>query len=593
VSGTSIFYTPVSGFSGTDSFAYTASNSGGNSDTATVNITVTPAPLALPSAAAGELNLGAVAASFRQRLAASGGVSPYTYVATSLPTGLTLSPDGLLSGIPTAAGTYSFTVTVTDARATRISARYALRIAPPGADSLPLAADRSVVVNAGRSISVNLADGDTGGAATGATLLTQPDAAQGTANIANAVYLTFAAAAQANGTVRLQYTLSNANGTSNPATLTVRIIGRPDPSQDQQVIGLVNAQAQSAVQFANAQINNFNNRLEHLHNEALRRSRLFDVNISAPRANRNQQEPDSNAAYKPASSAAEAAPPVAASKCDDLDTPLAIWSGGYVNFINSERQALRLDHTTVGLSGGLDYRFSPTIVAGLGLGVGHDASDVADAGTQSNGKAASVALYASYHASPWYLDSQLGYSHLIFDSRRALADAAGFADGSRNGQQVFGAISSGYEFQAQGLMLAPYGRVQFSSSSLRHYTETGASIYNLAYANQRVSTLAAVLGLRSQYAVPMSWGGLRLTGRMEYSDAIRKDSVARLGYADQADNAYAVQVLGVDQNRLSIAAGVEFVLQRGWTVGLSYQGAASLDGGTRENAVLLHLGWNY
>jgi hypothetical protein len=80
---------------------------------------------------------------------------------------------------------------------------------------------------------------------------------------------------------------------------------------------------------------------------------------------------------------------------------------------------------------------------------------------------------------------------------------------------------------------------------------------------------------------------------MEYSDAIRKDSVARLGYGDQADNAYAVQVRGVDQNRLSIAAGVECVLQRGWTVGVSYQGAASLDGGTRENAVLLHAGWNY
>jgi uncharacterized protein YhjY with autotransporter beta-barrel domain len=592
VAGINLTYTPAPGYVGADSFTYTATNGGGSSGAATVSVKITEAPLALQATAPDVLASGAVAKALNMRFAASGGVSPYTYSATSLPADLSLTPEGVLSGMPTVSGTYSFKVTAMDARSAKVTTGYTLTVAAAGPESLPLAADRTVLVNAGQSVTVDLAKGLAGGVPTAATLLTKPDAAQGTASI-NGMSLNFAAKAQASGALTLQYALSNANGTSNPATLTVRIIGRSDPSQDPQVIGLVNAQAQSALQFAGAQISNFNHRLEHLHNEAQRRSRLFDVSISAPQANRNQQSPDSNASYKPASGVAEPSDPAAASQRENVDMPLVLWTGGYVNFTNADRQAMRLDHTTVGLSGGADYRFSQTIVAGLGLGVGHDASDVADAGTRSNGKAASVALYASYHASPWYLDGQLGYSHLNFDSRRALSDATGFADGSRNGQQVFGAISSGYEFQAQGVMLAPYGRVQFSSSSLRHYTESGAGIYDLAYANQRVSTLAAVLGLRSQYGVPMSWGRLRLTGRVEYSDAIRKDSVARLGYADQADNAYAVQELGVDQNRLSIEAGVEFVLQRGWKVGVSYQGAASLDGGTRENALLLHSGWNY
>lgn len=46
----------------------------------------------------------------------SGGTAPYTWAVTSgtLPAGITLSSVGTLSGTPTAAGTFTFSVTVTD-----------------------------------------------------------------------------------------------------------------------------------------------------------------------------------------------------------------------------------------------------------------------------------------------------------------------------------------------------------------------------------------------------------------------------------------------------------------------------------------------
>lgn len=52
-----------------------------------------------------------------QTFKASGGKSPYTYSisAGALPRGLSLSDDGVLSGTPTAAGGYSFTITAQDA----------------------------------------------------------------------------------------------------------------------------------------------------------------------------------------------------------------------------------------------------------------------------------------------------------------------------------------------------------------------------------------------------------------------------------------------------------------------------------------------
>ncbi|WP_199121341.1 putative Ig domain-containing protein, partial [Pedobacter sp. ASV28] len=71
--------------------------------------------------------------------AATGGVGPYTYVATNVPTGLTVdNSTRQLTGTPSQAGNYSITLTVTDAEGRSISNHYALKII--GALSLATAA---------------------------------------------------------------------------------------------------------------------------------------------------------------------------------------------------------------------------------------------------------------------------------------------------------------------------------------------------------------------------------------------------------------------------------------------------------------------
>ena len=63
------------------------------------------------------LPAGLFANAYQQQLSTSGGTAPYSYAVTTgaLPGGLTLSASGALSGSPTAAGGFAFTVTATDA----------------------------------------------------------------------------------------------------------------------------------------------------------------------------------------------------------------------------------------------------------------------------------------------------------------------------------------------------------------------------------------------------------------------------------------------------------------------------------------------
>lgn len=61
---------------------------------------------------------GVPGVTYRQLLIASGGVQPYTWTITSgsLPPGLSLTTDGIISGTPTMTGTFSFTVKVVDSQ---------------------------------------------------------------------------------------------------------------------------------------------------------------------------------------------------------------------------------------------------------------------------------------------------------------------------------------------------------------------------------------------------------------------------------------------------------------------------------------------
>lgn len=75
-----------------------------------------PAPPGLALAPACCVPDAKVGVAYAERFQGSGGVPPYSYavIAGSLPPGLTLDASGLLTGTPTAAGVYGFTVHVAD-----------------------------------------------------------------------------------------------------------------------------------------------------------------------------------------------------------------------------------------------------------------------------------------------------------------------------------------------------------------------------------------------------------------------------------------------------------------------------------------------
>lgn len=88
------------------------------------------APLAV---ATQSLAAGTAGETYNSTLNAQGGVPPYTWSASpgSLPPGLSLSSDGTITGTPTAAGSYSASVTVTDSVGRTASAAVTIVVSAP------------------------------------------------------------------------------------------------------------------------------------------------------------------------------------------------------------------------------------------------------------------------------------------------------------------------------------------------------------------------------------------------------------------------------------------------------------------------------
>lgn len=414
--------------------------------------------------------------------------------------------------------------------------------------------------------------------------------------------LHFTAAGSFAGTASLTYTLSNADGVSAPATVTLTVIARPDPSRDPEVIGLIRAQTATARRFADTQITNFNRRLEQLHHEDERRSNSLGLNVSVrERAKaRNDRPHDVRArdsrhddARPPASAvhnSRDEIKPSSGTAFERASGDLAFWSGGFVNFGTNDDGAINLDHTLVGVSIGMDYRFSPELTAGLGIGYGRDVTEVGSNRTESRANAFSVATYGSYRPVPgWFIDGLAGYGILRFDSQRYVTATGDFAKGSRQGKQFFASLSTGYEYRNQGLLASPYARLEGSRSTLRSFTETGAGMWNLTYGEQTVNTVSGALGMRFGYDIPIRKGTITPRGRFEYIRDFSGSSRARLGYADLGTMPYAVDVAGASRHRLALELGLDVQLGAGTAIGFDYRTAFGTHHDRRDHSFGLKL----
>ncbi|WP_448786536.1 putative Ig domain-containing protein [Brucella intermedia] len=518
------------------------------------------APASLPS---GKVGL----AYAEQTLSASGGTAPYDFDVTGLPDGLTFAA-GKIAGTPTEAGPFTVTITATDNEGYVTSKPYTLVIAEKPAIEVK---NHELTVIAGTTATVDLTKGAVGTPITGAKIVSAVASAAGSAwlEAANGVHmLHFNASPTFAGSTQLSYSLTNAGGSSKPAIVRINVIARPDPSKDPEVIGLVNAQVQTANRMVQMQISNYGQRLEQLHGEGDCRQDSIGLSVGLEGARLNPKLPQA---------------------CSGRE--LSLWSNGALNFGQSHDDDGKLKRTSIHVNGGIDHRFSSSFTGGIGFGYGKDTTDIGKNGTQSRATMTSVAAYGSYRpVKNFFLDGVIGYGWLNFQSDRFVTATGGMASGERRSQQIFGSITLGYDYRNEAWLLSPYLRADVAHTKLSGFSETGAGIYNLTYGDQTADLLSGTLGIRAEYTLTTSWGELKPRARMEYTRDFSGSSRAKIGYYDTAGLlAYVTEAKSEFRESLKFEAGFDARIRNDWTAGLDYNTQFGKGSGTVGHGFRLKL----
>jgi large repetitive protein len=596
VSGLNIVYTPAHDYFGSDTLKYTATGPGGTSGVATVTISVVPGAVPVVTAQSATVLAGKSVTIHAVAGATNGPFTTATLVSPpSSGTAVVQGTDIVYTADANASGTYGFDFTLSNAFGTSQPAHATVTV-----NARPVAQNLTASVIAGTSVQVDLTTTAHGGPFTGAKVVSVSPANAGTATVqsSNGGYkLSFTAAPTFGGMAQISYTLSNAFATSDPATISVSVTARSDPSKNAEVLGVLDAQADSTRRMATGQISNFQRRLESLHGGGGLGGFSNGITMTSASSLRNPDTltglqgamDEQNKRYVVSPDAQPAAPRAMSPGVGAAPGDIAFWTGGAVNFgkMQPGTSDNGIDFTTSGVSFGADKQIASKLTLGVGAGYGHDVSDVGQNGSRSSVDSYNFAFYGSYQPTEkTYIDAVIGYQWLQFDARRYVTDNGNTVHGSRDGKQLFGSFSVGYQHQTDDMLLTPYGRLDIARASLDGYTETGDSVFALDYQRQTVKTSTATLGVLAQWTAKRDYGTWAPQLRAEFGHDMQGSSQATMRYADLINGPlYQATLIGQSRNHTMLGAGVALQMTRGWLLRAEYQNY--LDNTSKDNQSIL------
>lgn len=739
-SGTSVSYTPTTGYYGADAFSYQASDGNTTSATVTVSITVSPpalqtTPTSLAAATAGtaytptlstsggaapygyqvignlppglSLSQGGVfsgaptaagtysfsirvtdsssgdgpmsrdtpyslvvnapqlafalsslpqtstATGYSQRLQVSGGAAPYRFAisAGALPSGLSLGSDGTFSGTPQGAGSYAFTVTVTDANNFSADQAYTLQVLEATQQiSAFLANPSAPVYSIDGRFSVSASGGASGNPVVFATTTPAACRVEGssvvmlsagrcslTANQAgNAQYL---AAAQATLDVEISaavpvlqwpqelrklfgeaaFDLADPQSPSRGAfsfsssdASVASVQGRTVTLVGEGVAIITVTQAASGGFAAgSAQLRLVVSQrpdptrdpgvvatLQAQVDASVRFASAQQANIRdrlrQVRGGSNASSNQLSLSYAGGKDLPSLSVPV--SRLGDSALPAlpagwGMWVSGSASYGTGAGHS-SYDFRTDGLTIGVDRAFGKQFLFGVAGSLGRNNSDMDGSDARVKSDQRSLAAYGLWRGGEHlFVDGVLATGSLDFDSRRWSSDAGAFAQGKRDGDQWFGSLAMGYEHRNAGMTLTGYGRIEASRSTLDSYRESGAGLYDLVYREQTVRNSAVALGLEGAYLSSNPDARVRPFWSIEYRQALDDKGDAYLNYVvgPRAQD-YQLRMQSYNDHALSIAAGMDVRLQQGWFMSLLL-GHEQTRGSSRATSIGLRLGY--
>jgi uncharacterized protein YhjY with autotransporter beta-barrel domain len=351
---------------------------------------------------------------------------------------------------------------------------------------------------------------------------------------------------------------------------------RPDPTRDPGVVGLLQAQVDASVRFANAQQSNIRDRLRQV------------------RSGANGSSNNVTLAYAGAEDRQGLSVPVGQATGGSLPAlpqGWGAWASGTASFGKSGRVG-GYDFQTDGLTLGADRAIGEQVLVGVAGSLARNDSDLDGTASRLKADQRSLALYGLWRAGEHvFVDGMLAAGRLDFDIRRWSDDAGAMGTAVRDGKQWFGSLAFGYEHHGERMALTTYGRFDASRTTLEAYREYGMDIYDLAYRRQVVENSTVALGVEGSYRFGGDDGRYRPFWSLEYRQALEDKGEAAMNYVVWPHPTdYRLDMQSYNDDALALSAGLDVKLRQGWLLSLLF-GHEQASNSTQGSSIGLRLSY--
>lgn len=262
---------------------------------------------------------------------------------------------------------------------------------------------------------------------------------------------------------------------------------------------------------------------------------------------------------------------------------------GFGFFASGLVEALNRDVTTfqdgykstiLGVTAGLDYRFSRQTVAGLAISYANTHGDFKNGG-DFNTNSLGFTVFGSYLPTDrTFIQITGGYSHDNYlVSRNAQAFIPGVAGGqdrflsgvpgsSSNGDIIRASALAGYDHPIGMFTVGPRLGFNYTNTHIGDYSETSGGGLGLRYDDQWVNSVQSLVGVQGQAAISTSLGVLVPQANAdyihEYANSQRKITVSFVEDLRTNPVKFTFQNEVPVRNYFNLGTGLIMVLKNGW-----------------------------
>ena len=350
----------------------------------------------------------------------------------------------------------------------------------------------------------------------------------------------------------------------------------PNPTNDKDVVGSIEAQVESAKTSLFSSLNTVSNRLSYL-----RRNRSND--------NLANNGIDFKFSNKMLASINDATSETQNELLDFLPKDWSLWTAGEISVHSfgdeNNKSSREIDAGSISL--GVDKKINENQLYGFAIQYGDSEADIGSSGTSVDSENISLSIYGTKpHNDDQFVEGLIGVGKIDSDLKRV--SGVNTLTGQRDGQQIFSSINYGKKIEKDNRNITPLVKLNLGYTELDEYSETGTNA--LKYHKQTFETGLISTGFEIDQISEFKNSTFKPYGALDYSLDFSSSSNAKMNYVSDTSTIYTYSSGGNSTNYLNALIGFDYSNQKGLSVNSSYK---RKQGDNSEKADIFNFGLNF